>query len=108
MLVYLPCMNVFRADDSMLTDLDVAVVADGRFVLGEVKTDPSSFKPEDFEKLLIVARKALPDLVMVAALGTTWPGPVIAEIASLEAKLRPLGVAVRKHQIGEYVSELSR
>jgi hypothetical protein len=106
MMLYLPCLDVIRRDKSRLTDLDVVAVAERQFIIGEVKTKPADFRTEDFEHLRIVAEKTVPDMVVVAALGDSWPHHVLSDIENLTDKLKVIGVPVYRHQIGEYFQGL--
>jgi hypothetical protein len=77
-----------------VTDLDVIVICDGRFIIGEVKSSASGFKDSDFNKLGIVAKSILPDEVVVAAVGASWPAEVEKLIQEMTSDLAAHEVAV--------------
>ena len=93
--LYLPCQDLFeKHQTNAFTDLDLVVIKDGRFMIGEVKTAPEGFKQDQFDKLAIAASELLPDEVIVAAIGCAWPDQVKREIDGLTRRLAPLGITV--------------
>ena len=74
-------------DGPVVTDLDVFVIADGKFIIGEVKSSTGSVTPEQLKVLGEVAIEIRPDFVIVAATGTEWPSEVSAQIAGLQSVL---------------------
>lgn len=95
MFLFLPCLDIFEKDqENRFTDLDLVVISDGRFLIGEVKSDPRGFERSGFDKLKEVAEELLPDAVVIAAQGESWPGTVEAEIRRLTETLAPVEVEV--------------
>jgi hypothetical protein len=96
--LYLPCQDIYEdRGDGMyvqVTDLDLVVVKDGRFVIGEVKSSPEGFLDFNFERLRALAQNIRPELVILAATGATWPDPVKAQLTSLKAALAPASIEV--------------
>ncbi len=76
------------------TDLDVIVVCDGRFVIGEVKSHPSRIQAKQLAALSQIARTVRPDEVVIAAVGSNWPEPVPELLEEMESELRQLGIQV--------------
>ena len=59
MFLYLPCQEIFkRGVNQPFTDLDVVLISNGKFIVGEVKSDPGGFAQADLEKLLEVAKRS--------------------------------------------------
>ena len=95
MFLYLPCQEVFkRGVNQPFTDLDVVLISNGKFIVGEVKSDPGGFAQADFEKLLEVAKEVRPDEVILSAPGEEWPPHVLTEIANFTESLRAYDVDV--------------
>ena len=102
MFLFLPCQDIFERDPSnpnawpgnLLTDLDLVVISDRMCIIGEVKSDPKGFKPDDFEKMKIVAEDLLPDEVVFAAPGDAWPSDQEAAIKQLAEALKPFEIKV--------------
>ncbi|MBI2927735.1 MAG: hypothetical protein HYY24_18720 [Verrucomicrobia bacterium] len=121
--MFLPPQDVFLDDDKdRLTDLDLFFIKDGRFVVGEVKSNPKGFKRsestaetsasgnpppsvdsprfkyEDLQDLWIVARELLPDEVVIATGMGDWPEGLKKEIAELREALAGKDVIVSAFQ----------
>jgi len=102
MFLFLPCQNIFERNPSnpeawpgnLFTDLDLVVISDKRCIIGEVKSDPKGFKPDDFEKMKIVAEDLLPDEVVFAAPGDVWPIEQEAAFRKLAEALEPFDIRV--------------
>jgi len=95
MFLYLPCQDIFKNDrNAPFTDLDIVVIKEGKFIIGEVKSDPSGFTHSDFEKLKEVAIDLLPNEMLLAAPGDKWPEDVFAGIKNLTDALKPIDVTV--------------
>lgn len=58
-----------RDDGPVVTDLDVVVLRDGRFVIGEVKSEPAAIDDRVCETLRTVATRIRPDVLLLAAPG---------------------------------------
>lgn len=106
-LCYLPCQDLLIEKTAkngrnvgelpkleVFTDLDLCLLANGEFVIGEVKSDVSGFRVHVFEKLKSAALDLLPDKLVLAAFGRAWPDNVSEQIASLKKELTPVGVEV--------------
>lgn len=96
MFLFLPCQNIYEKEGSNpFTDLDLVFIKGGKFVIGEVKSEPSAFEEKDFVKIGEVAEELQPDQVLFAAPGETWPDDVKARVTALMEKLAPLEIEVR-------------
>jgi hypothetical protein len=76
------------------TDLDVIVICDGRFIIGEVKSSVTGLKDSDLAKRGEVAKNIHPDEVVLGAVGTAWPDEVKELINQSAAELARHDVAV--------------
>lgn len=94
MFVFLPCLDIYEDDNKLFTDLDVVVVCNGKLYIGEVKSDPKGFTKKDFAKIKEVAEELLPDEVIIAAPGDSWPDDFLEELAKLTEALKPCYVNV--------------
>ncbi|MEW6408918.1 MAG: HsdR family type I site-specific deoxyribonuclease [Nitrospirota bacterium] len=95
MFLFLPSQDIFEeGQQNPFTDLDLVVIRDGKFLIGEVKSDPHGFKPDDLDKLRVVAEDLLPDEVVLAAEGERWPPDVEEGIKRLTETLKPFDVKV--------------
>jgi hypothetical protein len=94
MFLFTPSLDIFpKNDQNCFTDLDIIAVANGRFIVGEVKTSPEGFRGQ-FPKLKVIATELLPDVILLTARGNNWPEDIEAEIRKLEEELTPLGIRV--------------
>ncbi len=91
--LYLPCQDLYedRGDGryERVTDLDLVVVQDGRFIIGEVKSSAEGFLEYNFERLIELALEIRPAKVVFAATGTKWPDTVGAHFAEVKKRLEP-------------------
>ena len=85
-----------REDGEVVTDLDIVLVRDGQFVLGEVKSSPNAFDEEQLGVLLTVAQEIRPQVFVLAAPGTEWPPETTASFQEFEAALIPFDVKVER------------
>ena len=106
--LFAPCLALFEDDDKgPVGDLDLAVILDGRFLIGEVKQSRELFDEATFVKMEGIARRLLPDRLLFASMDRE-PNRVITEgIERLSGTLRPLNVAVEWYQLNEYKFEAS-
>ncbi len=106
--LFAPCLDLFERDDKgPVGDLDIAVVLDGQFVIGEVKQSRDLFDEATFAKMEGVARRLLPDVLLFASMDRE-PNPLITkEFARLSEALRPIGVAVRWYPLHSYKFDAS-
>ena len=77
-----------------VTDLDIIVVRNGKFVIGEVKSSPDGVDDATIASLTEVAAILRPDVLVVAAVAQKWPAAVAARLEHLTAGLAPLGISV--------------
>ncbi|MFQ5852478.1 MAG: hypothetical protein ACE5JU_18100 [Candidatus Binatia bacterium] len=95
MFLFLPCQNIYERDEnSPFTDLDLVFIKDGKFIIGEVKSDPNAFDEKDFVKIGDVAAELQPNQVMFAAPADAWPADVQAQVDALRNRLAPLEIEV--------------
>lgn len=96
MFLFLPCQDIFEANKKkQYTDLDLILIENGKFVIGEVKSDSTAFDLDDFNKLGAIAEDLQPDKVVFAAPGEIWPATVHDFLATLKARLVPLQIEVQ-------------
>jgi len=96
MFLFLPSQDIFEGNQqNPFTDLDIVVIRNGKFLIGEVKSNPAGFKPDDFYKIKVTAEDLLPDEVLLAAEGETWPPDVEKEIKQLTETLKSLDIKVK-------------
>jgi hypothetical protein len=106
--LFAPCLDLFENDDKgPVGDLDIAVILDGQFVIGEVKQSQDKFDEATFSKMEAVARRLLPDILLFASMDREPTPPITKEIVRLTEALRPMGIAVRWYQLHEYKFEAS-
>jgi len=95
MFLVIPCQDLYeRYGGNRFTDLDIIVIRDGQFVLGEVKSSTTGFDAEVFNKLQTVAQELRPNLLIVTAPGVEWPPEVEALVNDLRTQVEPLGTKV--------------
>ncbi len=95
LFLVIPCQDLYeRYGGDRFTDLDMIVIRDGQFVLGEVKSTTTGFDAEVLNKLQTVAQELRPNLVIVAAPGVEWPPEVEALVNDLRMQVEPLGTKV--------------
>jgi len=101
--LFAPCLDLFENDDKgPIGDLDIAVILDGLFVIGEVKQSRELFDEACFAKMEVIARRLLPDILLFASMDRDSTMMIKKEIARLSEILRPLGIAVQWYQLHEY------
>jgi hypothetical protein len=93
----LPCQNLAEEHDGPpCTDLDIVALVDNRFVIGEAKSSPRSFREASVERVTEVAEEIRPDELIFAAPGNDWPEDVLKWIGTAGERLEPLGVKTRE------------
>lgn len=83
-------------DGPLVTDLDIIIVVDGEFILGEVKSSPDSFDEQQMSILASVAQELRPNVFVLAAPGKEWPPEVNARFEDFEEKLTSFDVKVKR------------
>jgi len=100
--LFAPCLDLFENDDKgPVGDLDIAVIRDGQFVIGEVKQSRDLFDGATFAKMEGIARRLWPDVLLFASMDREPTALITKEIARLSEDLRPLGIDVRWYQLHE-------
>ena len=94
--MFAPCLDLLDGQEAetQVGDLDIAVILDGLFVIGEVKQSVSLFSPSVFETMEEVAKRLQPDRVIFSSLDAEPNATVRAGIDKLKASLEPLGIDV--------------
>jgi hypothetical protein len=100
--LFAPCLDLFEDDDKgPVGDLDIAVILDGQFVIGEVKQSRDLFDEATFIKMEGVARRLLPDVLLFASMDRE-PNQLISEqVRRLSEALAPQTIAVRWYRLHE-------
>jgi len=95
MFLYLPCQDIYKGNEpDPYTDIDIMVIKDGKFIIGEVKSDPSGFEPTQFEKLKEISMNLLPDELLIAAPGDSWPSDITLKVRKLSDELKAKEIKV--------------
>jgi len=106
--LFAPCLDLFETDDKRpVGDLDIAVILDGQFVIGEVKQSRDLFDEATFATMEGVARRLLPDILLFASMDREPTVLIAKEIARLSEVLRPLSITVRWYPLHEYKFDAS-
>ena len=106
--LFAPCLDLFNNDNKgPVGDLDVAVILDGQFVIGEVKQSRDLFDEATFAKMESVARRLLPDILLFASMDREPTLLITKEIRRLSEVLLPLGIAVRWYPLHDYKFDAS-
>ena len=100
--LFAPCLDLFEDDDKgPVGDLDIAVIRDGQFVIGEVKQSRDLFDEATFIKMEGIARRLLPDVLLFASMDRE-PNRLISEqIRRLSEALTPQKIAVSWYRLHE-------
>jgi hypothetical protein len=100
--LFAPCLDLFENNDKgSIGDLDIAVILDGKFVIGEVKQSRNLFDEATFVKMEGIARRLLPDTLLFASMDREPTGLITKEIARLSAALQPLNITVQWYRLHE-------
>lgn len=101
--IFAPCLDLFeKKSERPIGDLDIAVILDGRFVIGEIKQSRDLFDEATFTKMEDIARRLLPDVLLFGSMDRE-PSKFIAQsIARLSCNLRPHQIDVRWYPLDEY------
>jgi hypothetical protein len=106
--LFAPCLDLFETEDrGPVGDLDIAVILDGQFVIGEVKQSRDLFDQATFHAMEHIARRLLPDILIFASMDRDPNALINREIARLSEALRPQSIAVRWYQLHEYKFDAS-
>lgn len=101
MFLWLPCQEFYDKDNnSPVAEVDLMYMADCKFVIGEVKSDPSAFDDTDFEKLKMTAQRLRPHEVVIAAVCDTFPDKVLEQSVAMAQELKTLDVKVKTLTLG--------
>jgi hypothetical protein len=101
--LFAPCLDLFENDDKgPIGDLDIAVILDGQFVIGEVKQSRNLFDEATFAKMEGIARRLLPDILLFASMDPEPAALIRKEILRLSEGLQPLSITVRWYPLHDY------
>ncbi len=105
--MFAPCLDLYenREDTNRVGDLDIAVILDGQFVIGEVKQSVTLFEPDDFDKMEKIAKRLFPDKVIFASMESNQNSTVKSGIERLKTTLQPLGIEVCWYQLDRSIFE---
>jgi hypothetical protein len=102
--LFAPCLDLFENDDKRpIGDLDIAVILDGQFVIGEVKQSRNLFDEATFAKMEGIARRLLPDILLFASMDHEPTALIKKEIGRLSEVLQPLSITVRWYPLRSVV-----
>jgi hypothetical protein len=102
--LFAPCLDLFEIDDKRsIGDLDIAVILDGQFVIGEVKQSRNLFDEATFAKMEGIARRLLPDILLFASMDHEPTALIKKEIGRLSEVLQPLSITVRWYPLRSVV-----
>lgn len=108
--MYIPCSDlIVKGDDDKLeieTDLDVACIVDGQFVIGEIKQSTGGFRQKDFDEMEVVAKKIKPDKIIFSSLEPV-SDLVNQRISGLQEKIKDLEIKVEWYPLPRYMFEAS-
>ena len=95
MFVWFSCQNAYEdaEEKKRLTDLDIVCFREGKFLIGEVKSEPTAFTEEVVPVMGEVADDLEPDEVVFAAPGE-FPPEVLDRLRVLRDRLVPIGASV--------------
>jgi hypothetical protein len=106
--LFAPCLDLFENDDKgPIGDLDIAVILDGKLVIGEVKQSRDLFDEATFAKMEAIARRLLPDILLFASMDREPNVLITTQIGRVSEALRPLGIAVSWYQLHGYKFDAS-
>jgi hypothetical protein len=101
--IFAPCLDVFEDDDKgRVGDLDIAVIRDGQFVIGEVKQSRNLFDEATFVKMESIAKRLLPDVLLFASMDRQPTRLINEQIERLSTALRPLKIAVEWYRLHDH------
>lgn len=100
--VFVPCLDLFEKNSKdRIGDLDIAVICDGKFVIGEVKESRELFNQAIFDKMEDIARRLLPDILLFASMDREPTDFIAGEIKRMSTVLEPLNIAVKWYPLHE-------
>jgi len=100
--LFAPCLDLFeKGNKGPVGDLDIVVILDGKFVIGEVKQSRNLFDEGCFVKMEDIARRLLPDILLFASMEREPTELITKEIRRLSEVLRPLNIEVQWYQLSE-------
>ncbi len=106
--LFAPCLGLFENNDKgPIGDVDIAVILDGRFVIGEVKQSKDLFDEATFVKVEDIARRLLPDGVLFSSLDREPNRLTTEQLKRLAEALRPLNISVGWYRLHDYKFEPS-
>lgn len=106
--LFAPCLDVFeKGEKRPAGDLDIAVIRDGQFVIGEVKLSRKLFDKATFVKMEDIARRLLPDILLFASMDRKPTKFITKEIKRLSEELQPLNIKVQWYPLHEYKFDAS-
>jgi hypothetical protein len=91
-----------HTSSSPLAELDLVLVAGGKFAIGEVKTDPSEFSETELDHLYDVATEVRPDAVIMGAMTAKFPDRLLNQLTRLQERLKLLDIEFWPIQLPEY------
>jgi hypothetical protein len=106
--LFAPCLDLFEKDGKgPVGDLDIAVIIDGQFVIGEVKQSRNLFDEATFAKTETIARRLLPDILLFTSMEREPTVLITKQIQRLSERLQPLGITVQWYPLHEYKFDAS-
>lgn len=115
--MFVPCADLItKTEDGIYkleTDLDIACIVDGEFVIGEIKQSIDGFKQSDFDKIEVAAKSLKPDRIVFSSLDKSGSYSkqlkknMNSRISKLQDSLKDLEVKVEWYHIHDYIFEAS-
>jgi hypothetical protein len=107
--IFAPSQELFvksgEHDHKLDSEIDIAVIIEGKFVIGEIKQSASLFDENEFIKIAKIAENIRPDKVIFSSMDKKPSKLVRENIDKLKKRLEPLKIEVEWYQINYWVFE---
>lgn len=106
--LYIPSTELFKAgattnEMSLDSEVDLACIVDGKFVIGEIKQSISLFNEKDFSRMKEMALALRPDGIIFSSMDKQPNAFMISEIAKLKSDLALLEIDVEWYQLRSWI-----
>jgi hypothetical protein len=103
--LYLPCLKLYTGDKQELGELDVVVISDGKFIIGEVKSSAAGLRKPELDQVTELARMICPDTLILCFAEKEIDKRRSAYHKNVSANLHATGVSVELQLLPEYGAE---